>query len=41
MWGIMINSLTKECDFEIVNLSVTKTHCTKLHTGLIGVQFCL
>ena len=35
MWVIMINNLTKECNFEIVNLSVTRTYCTKLYVNSV------
>ena len=33
MWVIMINNLTKECNFEIVNLSVTRPYWTKLYVN--------
>ena len=36
MW-VMINNLTKECNCEIVNLSITRTDCmcTKLHINSV------
>ena len=31
---MVINNLTKECN-EIVNLSITRTYCTKLYINLV------
>ena len=32
---MVINNLTKGCNFEIVNEGITRTYCTKLYINLV------
>lgn len=38
---IMINNLTKQCNFEIVKISITRTYFTKLYKILSSVKLGL
>ena len=40
MW-VMINNLTKECNFEIVNLSIMRTYCMCTKLNINSVISCV